>query len=99
MIANTDTAISGNKFTVSYNDIVDKYLSDSKYQVFYDEQAKAHWLYGDNTVISYDSPESIAVKAEYAINNNLCGLMVWQYNQDHKTSILTNAIYDNLNKK
>ena len=99
MKANTDTSISGNKFTVSYNDIVDKYLSDSKYQVFYDEQAKAHWLYGDNTVISYDSPESIAVKAEYAINNNLCGLMVWQYNQDHKTSILTNAIYDNLNKK
>lgn len=98
MQANTDTSVTGNKFTVSYNDIVNNYLSDPKYQVFFDDEAKATWLYGDGITISYDSPESIAAKAQYVLDNDLGGLMVWQYNQDHTTSILTKAMYENLNK-
>lgn len=83
--------------TVTYRAIVQNYLNNPNlYQVFYDDVAKANWIYGNNTFITYDSPISIAEKAKYVKNNNLAGLMVWQYTQDDDDSTLLKAIYNNL---
>ncbi|MFA7366722.1 MAG: glycosyl hydrolase family 18 protein [Bacilli bacterium] len=99
MGADTDTAVAGNKFTISYRAIVNDYLSNPEtYTVYYDDAAKASWLYGNGTVISYDDPRSIAAKCDYVNDNDLGGVMFWQYSQDHTDSILVNAIFDNLNK-
>lgn len=98
MGADTDTSVTGNKFTIAYRSIVNDYLSNPEYTVYYDDVAKASWIYGNNTVISYDDPRSIAAKCDYVNDFDLGGVMVWQYAQDHTDSILVNAIYENLNK-
>ena len=95
---NCDTSVEGNKFTVSYKKIVEEYLKEPEiYTVHKDEQAKANWIYGNNTVISYDDPYSIAEKIKYVNNQNLGGVMVWEYTKDDSQSSLINAINDNLN--
>ncbi|HHU55225.1 MAG TPA: hypothetical protein GXZ48_00845 [Acholeplasmataceae bacterium] len=96
-----NTVKEGNAFkhsSITYKNLVNNYLNNPLYKVYYDETAKAYWLFGDSFFISYESPESIAEKAKYAINNNLGGLMVWEYNQDDEASTLLNAIYNNLYK-
>lgn len=99
MGAQCDTSNKDNKFTVSYQKIVDEYLAHPEiYKVYTDEQAKTHWIYGNNTVISYDDPYSIAAKCDYVNNNDLGGVMVWEYTKDDNQSSLINAIYNNLNK-
>lgn len=99
MGANCDTSIEGNKFTVSYKKIAEEYLTQpNKYTVYTDEQAKARWIYGENLVISYDDPYSIAAKVDYVYENNLGGVMVWQYTQDDSQSTLVNAIYNSINR-
>ena len=95
-----DTTITGNKTTVSYKKIVEEYLTKPEtYTVYTDEVAKASWIYGNNTVISYDDPYSIAAKVDYVHNQNLGGVMVWEYTKDDSQSSLINAIYNNINKQ
>lgn len=85
--------------TISFSKIKDQYINSDSYQVYYDEVAKANWIYGNNIFISYESPDSIQAKAEYVINNNLGGLMAWQYTHDDSDSTLLKAMYNNLYTK
>ncbi|GAF90857.1 unnamed protein product, partial [marine sediment metagenome] len=52
----------------------------------------------NNTLISLDDEESVALKAEYVINNNAAGIIIWplmgDYLNDSKTPLL-DAIYQN----
>lgn len=90
-------SVASQKATITYSRIASDYLSNSAYTFYWDDTAKAGWLYGNNVFISYDEPQSIAEKCTYAINNNLAGVMVWQYAQDDASSTLLNAIYANIN--
>lgn len=92
--------LPANKGTISYRDIKRLYLDNpDQYTVYYDEQAIATWLYGNNTFISFDDEVSIAAKAQYVINNGYGGLMSWQYSQDDIDGTLIKAMYNNLNSK
>jgi len=88
-------APSCNRSGIPYRRIISEYLNHDGYQVYYDEDAKASWIYGNNTFISYDDPKSIACKCQYVLDHNLGGVMNWEYNQDDDNSTLIKAI--NLN--
>jgi hypothetical protein len=49
------------------------------YTRHWDDQVKVPWLYDKQTeiMISYEDPESIAVKAKYVIQKHLGGMMFW----------------------
>lgn len=92
---------SGNH--MPYTDIYRYYITqaenDSNIHVLYDEAAKAPYIYvtTSKTVISYDDPQSIKDKCQYAIDNNLGGVMFWEYWED-RTGQLLQAIKEGMNK-
>lgn len=85
--------IASSRMAITYKNIVKDYLNNDDYKVFYDEEAKASWLYGKGVVISYDNPRSIKAKCDYVVENNLGGVMNWEYGQDDEDSTLVKAIY------
>jgi chitinase len=50
----------------------------------WDEIAQAPWLWkpASRSFISYDDPTSIAIKATYARDHGLGGVMFWELSQD-----------------
>jgi chitinase len=57
---------------------------------YWDEQAKAAYLFNGNTfqLFSFDDEESIGHKCDYVIENNMAGVMFWQYASDPKEYLL-----------
>lgn len=87
--------------SISFSNVYKNYLSktDGSVETYWDDTAKAPYLYNKNTnvTIAYEDARSIQAKAQYVINNNLMGIMFWEYNQDYNDILMT-SIYDNLVK-
>lgn len=87
--------------TMTYTEIHNTYLSKitktSSLQRYFDESAKAPYLfdYKSGLFISYDDEISIQAKIAYCKENNLAGVMFWDYGED-KTFNLLKAIYQNI---
>lgn len=79
---------------VTYTRIKNDYLTRSTVRSYWDEEACAPYIYDSATheVISYDNPNSIKHKCRYVLDNELGGLMFWDYGED-LTGSLVNAIY------
>jgi chitinase len=58
---------------------------------YWDEEAKAPYLFNEQTrqLVVYDDEESVKIKCEYVKENNLGGVMFWQYASDPKEYLLT----------
>lgn len=82
-------------FGPDYTAIHTFYEDKQGYTKYWDDTAKAAWLFDGNTFISYDDPESIRHKCEYVKAHNLGGVMYWEHSYD-KTGILFNTIYEGL---
>jgi chitinase len=70
------------------------------YARFWDDAAQVPWLYdaASRTMISYDDPESLALKAQYVRENGLGGIMIWEVSQDSADLALLNAIWARLSE-
>ena len=92
---------SATSASITYSNIYSFYLSitDGTVTRYWDNTAKAPYLYDskNNVTISYEDPESIKYKAQYAIDQNLAGMMFWEYSQDSNDTLLT-AVYEHLVK-
>lgn len=75
-----------------YRDLKQNYLST--YTRYWNEEAQVPWLYNPATqvMISYDDPESIGLKADYARAQKLGGVMIWEISADDDQHSLLNAI-------
>jgi chitinase len=80
---------------MSYTEIKTKYLNNPNFKHYFDEEAKASWLFDGTTFISYDDETSIFFKCLYIKSRNLAGIMFWQLTGD-KTGTLLDTIYTNL---
>ncbi len=85
--------------SVFYPDIINDYLANPLYDVIYDTTAGVPYiLKKDGTVfISFDNPRSILEKSEYILDNDLGGMMFWEYGTDTSGTLL-NAMRNGLNK-
>ncbi len=69
---------------------------------YWDDVAKAPYLYNGSAFFTYDNPQSIAEKVNYVHEHNLGGMISWQASNDAVTDTplqrdeLTRAIYDGL---
>lgn len=79
---------------VTYTSIKNDYLKRSTARSYWDEKACAPYIYDSATheVISYDNPNSIKHKCRYVLDNEIGGLMFWDYGED-LTGSLINAIH------
>jgi chitinase len=74
--------------------------TNSAYSRFWDEMAAAPFLYSekDSSWITYEDPESLALKMKFVREKGLAGAMFWEMSEDN-TGTLLDALYEALNSK
>lgn len=80
----------------AYSDIRENFENKNGYTAYWDEKAKAPYLYNktDSIFISYDDTSSVKLKTRYAADNKLGGIMYWEQSLDTKEdNSLLDAIY------
>ncbi|HAE91599.1 glycoside hydrolase family 18 protein [Tissierella praeacuta] len=80
--------------SISYADIVSKYLNKPGVIKYYHSESMVPWLYDGINFISYENEESIEHKGEYIKSKGLGGVMIWELSNDPNKILL-----DKLNKK
>ncbi|ENG4522510.1 glycoside hydrolase family 18 protein [Salmonella enterica subsp. enterica serovar Agona] len=73
-----------------YSNIAPNLVNKAGFVRHWDTVAQAPWLWHaeDGIFISYDDPESLRAKAAFIKEENLAGVMFWQYSTDHKNQLL-----------
>jgi len=69
-----------------------KVLKNKRYPSFWDDRAKAHWIYDGNTFWTYENEMSIGSKMEYVNDQELGGVMFWELSGDNSQGTLIHAI-------
>jgi len=82
-----------NSFSNLYQNVINK----QGFVRMWDDTAKAPYLWNKEKgiFVTYDDPESIALKANYVKTKGLKGVMFWAYDSDHETKLLS-TIYQSL---
>ena len=62
---------------------------------YFDEAAKAPYLFNGSTFFSYDDKESVKCKCEYAKAHHMAGIFYWVHDADVKGELF-DVIYENL---
>jgi chitinase len=74
----------------SYAELADKFIDKQGFVRYWDARAQAPYLWNGaaRTFITYDDPQSIAIKARYALDHHLGGMMFWELSQDRDGELL-----------
>lgn len=94
---NISSGGSSIRYTLIYNNYLSKLDSpNTTVKRYWDDTTKAPYLYDSatRTWISYDDKDSIKYKCQYTKDNDLGGVMFWDYGED-LTYQLIQAIHDN----
>ena len=73
-----------------YTFIKDSLVNKKGFVRYWDEKAKAPYLFNSETnqLISYDDEESVRLKCEYVMDKHMAGMMFWQYASDPNEYLL-----------
>lgn len=82
-------------FGPDYTELDREYINKNGYKRYWDDVAKAPYLFNGSSFISYDDEESVKYKCEYVKENNLKGILFWLYDAD-ETGKLLHSISENL---
>ena len=79
---------------VSYNKLFETFKENEGYEYHWDSIAQAPFLYNKRlkTFVTFDDKKSVSLKAKYAIENKLGGIMFWQLRDDSYKNGLLDAI-------
>ncbi len=79
----------------SIRDIEKLLETDTCFQYFWDEEAKAPYLYNPvkNLFVTYDDGKSIELKTRYAMENKIGGIMFWELSLDYPEGGLLDVIH------
>ncbi|MBD2870958.1 glycoside hydrolase family 18 protein [Paenibacillus arenilitoris] len=72
-----------------------EYIDKNGYARYWDDEAKAPYLFDGAAFISYDDEQSLRHKCEYVKSGGLGGMMFWEYSCD-RTGRLLEAIHQGL---
>nr|ALO79349.1 chitinase 12 [Chilo suppressalis] len=100
--APTDGAGIGGPYTgevgyVGYNEFCAMLRSDPSWTIRRDFLANVPYAVNGLNWVSYDDPESIRDKVEYALEKDLAGIMVWSIETDDIHNICGGGVYTLLN--
>lgn len=79
-----------------YTFIKDSLVNRNGFKRYWDEEAKAPYLFNSekNQLVVYDDEESVKIKCDYVKEKGLAGVMFWQYASDPKLYLL-NTVNEN----
>ncbi|ALS99716.1 glycoside hydrolase family 18 protein [Lacimicrobium alkaliphilum] len=83
----------------SYKNLRSQLTEKQGFVRHWDDVAKAPWLWhkGKKILISYEDPESLRHKSQYILQQNLAGVMFWQYHSDYQNTLL-DSLYQHLRR-
>lgn len=76
----------------SYTDLCKNYINKNGYKRYWDDEAKAPYLFDGSNFITYEDEESLRNKCNYVMSNEISGIMYWEYGCDNTHNLL-NALY------
>ena len=84
---------------VPYSKIRSQYLTSPLFQRFWDESARAPYLFdrAGRRFVTYDDPQSLAEKARFVKSRGLGGIMYWEHSHDPE-EILLDAVVKGLER-
>lgn len=65
-----------------YSEITEEFIRQGGYTKYWDEEAQAAYLWNGSKLISYETPEAIALKCRYVKEKGLLGIMYWEHGCD-----------------
>ncbi|XP_049826280.1 acidic mammalian chitinase-like [Aethina tumida] len=65
--------------TLGYNEICEFHSSG---EILWDDEQQVPYLHDGEVWVGFDNPKSVALKAQYAIDNKLAGVMIWSIETD-----------------
>jgi chitinase len=79
---------------ISYQSLQKYYLNAPGWNVYWQEEAQAPWLYNaeNSAFITYDNAQSLTAKADFVTTNHLGGVMIWQIGADDNDHTLLKAL-------
>ena len=80
---------------IPYTYLKNYYIEKNGFKRYWDDVAKAPYLYDGKTFISYDDEQSISEKCDYIKAKNLQGIMYWEYVDDINGDLL-NTMHNGL---
>ncbi len=85
-----DDGSTGATGMFDYADIAENYLGQPGVDAYRDADAGVPWLHAPATglFLSYDDPESLALKRDYVLANSLGGVMIWEMSSDLDDALL-----------
>ena len=71
-----------------YHDLVKDYVNKNGYIRYWDDEAKAPYLFNGSTFLSYDDPQSLRCKCDYVKQQGLAGIFYWEHGGDSTRELL-----------
>ncbi len=85
----------GGGYGPDYGELSTEYVNKQGFVRYWDDEAKAPYLFDGSTFLSYDDPQSLKLKAEYVKEKGYAGLFYWEHKCD-KTRVLLDTLHHNL---
>ena len=76
------------QYGAGYTRLTEEYINKNGFVRYWDDEAKAPFLFNGSSLISYDDPESIRLKCEYLKAEGLKGIMYWDHGSDPSRALL-----------
>lgn len=71
-----------------YKTLAEQILPRKDFRRYWDDPAKAPYLFNGDTFITYDDPESLYYKVRYVRDQGLQGIMFWEWSEDKDGTLL-----------
>jgi chitinase len=74
----------------SYADLAERFIGKQGFERYWDNRAQAPYLWNATArmFITYDDPQSLAIKARYVLQHRLGGIMFWELSDDRDDELL-----------
>ena len=79
---------AGGGYGPVYHDLTENYINKNGYVRYWDNEAKAPYLFNGSTFISYDDEKSVSLKCHYVKENNLGGIFYWCHENDRSGALI-----------
>jgi len=85
----------GGGYGPGYTELSENYVNKQGFIRYWDDEAKAPWLFDGSTFLSYDDEESLAHKAAYVKAHGYGGIFYWEHRHDPSRKLL-NTLHEGL---